>query len=155
MRSRCSNPNNIGYSDYGGRGVTVCDRWLNSFENFLADMGLKPEPKQNYSIDRWPDKDGNYEPGNCRWATRSEQTRNRRITKLTMEIVREIRRLYATGNFTQADLAKKFGISSGSKISEIITNKLWREDSDGECSKSLESGGSEVLATIGNCQSGH
>lgn len=74
MRSRCNNPNVPAYKDYGGRGIKVCARW-DDFNNFLADMGPRPEGK---SLDRWPDKNGNYEPGNCRWATMKEQQRNRR-----------------------------------------------------------------------------
>lgn len=80
MRSRCNKPNNPAFCNYGGRGIKVCDRWQDSFENFLADMGNRPSPK--HSIDRFPDGDGNYEPGNCRWATTSEQAATRRTTRL-------------------------------------------------------------------------
>ncbi len=73
MIQRCTNPNSPDYPRWGGKGIKVCERWL-KFENFLADMGEKPYP--DFSIDRYPDKQGNYEPSNCRWATRSEQQRN-------------------------------------------------------------------------------
>lgn len=77
MLDRCSNPNNNSFKYYGGRGITVCDRWTD-FENFLADMGNRPS--RGHSIDRI-DVNGNYEPSNCRWATASEQRRNRRDTR--------------------------------------------------------------------------
>lgn len=77
MRDRCQNQNCAKYADYGGRGITVCDRWQ-VFENFLADMGEKPG--KEFSIDRI-NNDGNYEPGNCRWATAKEQANNRRVAR--------------------------------------------------------------------------
>lgn len=73
--SRCYNKNHPKYKDYGARGIIMCDRWLNSFENFLADMGRKPE---NKTIDRFPDNNGIYELSNCRWATIWEQQKNLR-----------------------------------------------------------------------------
>jgi hypothetical protein len=75
IRQRCENPNAVGYDNYGARGIKVCERWQ-EFANFLADMG--PRPSSKHSIDRFPKNQGNYEPGNCRWATAKEQQRNRR-----------------------------------------------------------------------------
>ena len=73
MKSRCFNPLNKHWNDYGGRGITICDRWMD-FSNFLADMGRRPS---GLSIDRI-NNDGNYEPNNCRWATAKEQQHNQR-----------------------------------------------------------------------------
>jgi hypothetical protein len=76
MKLRCTNPDHPRYADWGGRGITVCDRWMNSFEAFYEDMGPRPGP--GYSVDR-KDNDGNYEADNCQWATKSEQQRNKRV----------------------------------------------------------------------------
>ena len=75
MKKRCYNPNISDFKNYGGRGIKVCDRWRDSFDNFYEDMGPKPTP--DHQIDRI-DNDGNYEPGNCRWTTRSENQHNKR-----------------------------------------------------------------------------
>lgn len=78
MVQRCCDKNSNSFPNYGGRGVSVCDRWLD-FENFLADMGPRPDGK---TLDRWPDNSGNYEPGNCRWATLQEQAENTRTNHM-------------------------------------------------------------------------
>lgn len=79
MNQRCYDPGNKKYSNYGGRGITVCDRWRSDYAAFLADMGRMPSRK--HSIDR-KNNDGNYEPDNCRWATKTEQGRNQRTNRL-------------------------------------------------------------------------
>jgi hypothetical protein len=78
IKQRCYNTKTPQYKDYGGRGIKVCQRWLDSYDNFINDVGYKPSDE--LSIDRI-DNDGNYEPNNCRWATRLQQVRNRRPHK--------------------------------------------------------------------------
>lgn len=97
MHQRCSDPSRPDFKWYGGRGITICERW-NSFENFLTDMGERPEGK---TLDRYPDHDGNYEPGNCRWATPTEQANNRRSN-------REV--IYRGERMTLAELARRSGV---------------------------------------------
>lgn len=81
MRDRCINTNCEAYPNYGGRGIAVCDRWVGSFENFFLDMGKKPK---GYTIERI-NNDGNYEPSNCKWESRSEQSKNTRTCKLVLD----------------------------------------------------------------------
>lgn len=80
MIGRCTRLNNPYYSKYVGRGITICARWM-SFECFLSDMGTRPD---GTTLDRFPDNDGNYEPGNCRWATKTQQ-QNNRCTNVVVE----------------------------------------------------------------------
>ena len=79
MTQRCTNPNHVSWKNYGGRGIRVCDRWRESFESFLSDMGRKPS--RHHSLDR-KEVDGDYTPDNCRWATQSEQNRNTQRSRL-------------------------------------------------------------------------
>jgi hypothetical protein len=83
MLARCYNPNASGYQDYTGRGITVCDRWRDSFENYDADILaiLGPQPSPKYEVDR-TDNYGHYEPSNVRWATKKVQQRNTRKNRL-------------------------------------------------------------------------
>lgn len=76
ISDRCHNPQSTNYPGYGGRGIAVCDRWRASFDDFLEDVGVPPSI--DHSLDRYPDQNGNYEPGNVRWATTAEQARNKR-----------------------------------------------------------------------------
>ena len=100
MKSRCYDKNHISYERYGGRGITVCDKWKNSFEAFYEDMG--DPPADDYSIDRI-DNNGNYEPGNCRWATPKQQSRNRRSCVMVE---------YNGEKMCITDLAEKLGMSA-------------------------------------------
>ena len=121
MRQRCLNQRHPAYPDYGGRGITVCKRWLgpNGFIAFLADMGARPIGK---SLDR-RDVDGNYEPDNCRWATPLEQMRNRRDNRVTLATAAEIRRRHAAGESTRA-LAAEFGMSPTTAW-RVATGRRW------------------------------
>lgn len=101
MKTRCYNKKVKSYLDYGGRGITICDRWLNSFENFLADMGERPD--RNHSIERL-ERDGNYTPDNCKWATKKEQNRNTRQNHLLDT---------QWGRITLAEASEKSGIKLG------------------------------------------
>jgi len=128
MVQRCTTVKHQAYKDYGGRGIKVCERWRHSFENFLDDMGKRPSPL--YSLDRI-DNDGNYEPGNCRWATQTEQTNNQRNNHIVE---------FNGESLTINQWAEKTGINSttihqrikrGWSIEQILTEpvahgKRWR-----------------------------
>lgn len=120
MRSRCSNKKDKRFSDYGGRGITVCKRW-NSFEHFLSDMGPRPD---GYQIDRI-NNNGNYEPKNCRWATRQENSSNKRNSHL-ITFDGETRTLFAWSRIVGVNhntldwRIKKWGIKKA-----ITTKKKW------------------------------
>jgi hypothetical protein len=130
MLQRCGNPRRKEFPHYGGRGITVCDRWL-IFTNFLLDMSERPS---GTSIDR-VNPDGNYEPGNCRWAAPAQQVANRRPyrrpklcgergpgAKLSVAHVEQIRAL--SGHLSQKQIAEKFGVSK-SNVWHIVTGKTW------------------------------
>lgn len=118
MLDRCYNKNAPKYSLYGGTGVRVCSEWRNSFENFLADMAERP---QNKSLDRWPDRGGDYSLSNCRWATPTEQNRNRRNIQLDDDKVRAIK----NDPRRQSVIAADYGVHQ-SEISRIKSGKRWR-----------------------------
>lgn len=99
MKGRCTRKTHNNYHSYGGRGISVCERWLYSFENFFADMGSKPTPQ--HSIDRI-DNDKGYSKHNCRWATSSEQTRNTRRNVIVE---------YNGKNMTAVEASEKSGIN--------------------------------------------
>lgn len=122
MIKRCENVNESGYPDYGGRGIKVCPSWRESYEAFLEDVGLKPS--RLHSIDRHPNNNGNYEPGNVRWALIDEQNQNRRSTKLSRGSVAEIRAACVRGEL-QRDVAKRFGVDF-STISDVVTGRTWK-----------------------------
>ncbi len=127
MKQRCSNPNLKDWPRYGGRGIKVCERWQR-FENFLADMGECPE---GLWLDR-VDSNGNYEPGNVRWATFAEQVHNQRraagelhhSAKLTVDEVIAIRRLGCW--MTHRQLGRTFGVSH-TDIGDIIRRDTWKQ----------------------------
>lgn len=118
MIDRCTNKASSQWSFYGARGITICERWL-VFENFLADMGDRPV---GTTLDR-ANTNGNYEPGNCRWATYAEQGRNRRSARLTAADVETIRGL--AGAATHKAIALRFGVSR-STVTLVLAGKTWQ-----------------------------
>lgn len=122
MRRRCESPTATQYAHYGGRGIQVCERW-SEFKNFLADLG--PRPSASHSLDRI-DPEGHYEPSNCRWADREQQSQNRRWNKLTSAIVARARLLSRQG-LTSSEIQRRLGISCHrSTMNLAIAGKTWK-----------------------------
>jgi len=135
---RCTNTNNPSWDHYGGRGITVCKRWCESFETFVSDVGERP-PK--HEIDRI-DNDGNYEPSNVRWATRREQTRNTRRSKFIE---------YKGERRTVSEWAQLMGLGQ-----EVLNGRL---RSGWDVVRALETpvvpGGSQWRSSLTECKRGH
>jgi hypothetical protein len=125
-KSRCCNPGNRYYEGYGGRGITMYEPWLSSYQSFASWIrdNLGPRPSPDHSLDRI-DNDGNYEPGNLRWATDVQQQRNRRSTKVTATVVARVRAMVAAG-VRQKDIAAGEGLSL-SHVKAIAQGRIWRE----------------------------
>ena len=121
MKRRCYSPNRKQYKDYGGRGITVCERWRHSFLAFLSDMGERPFLKAQ--LDRI-NNDGNYEPQNCRWTTRKVNIRNGRATKLNSKEATVIKLLYSTGKFSYREIGKVFGVGKWA-VGDIVRGESW------------------------------
>jgi hypothetical protein len=123
MMQRCTNPRHVAFPRYGGRGVSVCERWATSFAAFVEDMGIRPA---DGTLERVDNSRG-YEPGNVRWATRKEQNRNKKGVLLDAVIASQIRWLRTDGGFTNDQVAAAFGLRKA-HVSKIAHGQIWNDD---------------------------
>lgn len=123
MKKRCYNPKDRRYHRYGGRGITICDEWINNPQAFV-EWALENGYQHGLQIDRI-DNNGNYSPDNCRFVTLLVNQHNSSNCKITQEQAEQIRIIYSKGGIKQVDLGKKFGISQ-QVVSKIINYKLWK-----------------------------
>lgn len=100
IKTRTSNPNSVSYKHYGAKGIAMCQEWASSFSKFIADVG--PRPSHRHTLDRYPDRGGDYKPGNVRWATAKEQSRNRDGLRLVS---------YEGGLIPLSEFAEKVGVN--------------------------------------------
>jgi hypothetical protein len=121
MKKRCLNKNNKNFPNYGGRGISVCEEWM-EFISF-RDWSLSNGYAEGLAIDRIM-VNGDYEPTNCRFVTATVNNRNKRTTKLSTEKVSAIRALLEAGDMTQKQIGEKYGVPQ-TAISQIKSNKLW------------------------------
>ncbi len=146
MKQRCLNPNNRAYPNYGGRGITVCKRWIDSFDSFVSDMGERPN---GYLIDRI-DNDGPYSPSNCRWTDRKTQQRNQRRT-----------RLVTIGGATHkaADLAETAGVKVDTVVSRakrgLPLEQVMADAKQVNRRKPVEAIAARINAQSRHCKNGH
>ena len=132
MKSRCNNPKKDHYKYYGGKGIEVCKEWSirkYGYENFY-NWSMTHGYKENLTLDRQDSAKG-YSPDNCRWVTGLINGRYKSSTKLNVEAIKEIRRLYKTGNYTYKTLSKLFNVEN-SNIYQIVKNKRWKDVNDSE-----------------------
>jgi len=122
MKERCLNQKGKDFHKYGGRGISICDAWVHSFESFLAHVGKRPAGCK--SLDRI-NNNGDYSPGNVRWATPAQQSRNTRSTKLTAEKVSNIKARLCLGE-PQHSVAASYGVTQ-QYVSKIANGKAWKD----------------------------
>ena len=122
MKTRCYNRKTHNYKNYGGRGIKACPRWLDSFENFFADMGQRPTAL--HTLER-RDSNADYSPENCIWATKTQQGRNRSVVRLNTEAAKVIRFMRLRG-IEGALLARLHGVSA-SAVCSVHRGHTWRE----------------------------